>query len=140
MEPELLYRSVAALLAEMPGIGGNGTYRNEHYQWLGKAYALVETTGDMSDRVGMKVACDSIGQGMAHRARHLATILATLHRVMAVAEQQAPASARGSFVLTGQFFSAFEAVSKVLKEAKEPLNKPISAFDSGIPLSQRGEE
>lgn len=108
------------IIATMPDLADSGNYSNDVLQWLGRATALVEAAGDMSDSITFRNTTDRL------RYLHLRPTLSQqiallLHRALARAEIRAPASAQGSFIPVGEPFSAIAAVSKVLAGARHSV-------------------
>jgi hypothetical protein len=114
MEPELLYRQLGRLLETMPAFPTRSPLRPDHHQWLGRANALMKQTGDTRDFMDMSVA---MGLMVAHRDAALEQMKIALYRALAVAELNAPASAKGAFIPVGSSFDAFAALAKVFESA-----------------------
>jgi hypothetical protein len=116
IDPEALYLQLGQLVAEMPVLDGTGPITPEINRWLGRAAHLVEATGDTIDLVSIRLASDGLTTVL--RERNAQTTAAVVYRALAYAEANAPASARGAFIAVGAGFDAFQAIAKVLSEAK----------------------
>ncbi|MEK2602051.1 hypothetical protein [Burkholderia arboris] len=117
LDPESLYVHLGRLVETMPDLNRPGPTSPETNQWLGRAAALVEATGDAGDLIALKVASQNLDTSL--REMNVQTIAAIVHRALARAELQAPAAAQGAFIAVGESFSAFAAVSKVLATAQQ---------------------
>ena len=119
LTPEALYLQLGSLVAEMPDLA-NGPITPEMNRWLGRATTLAEmvlsAAGDMADVAILRVAAN--GLGGAARDFNAQTITAIIHRALARAELNAPATSQGVFIAAGSTFDAFAAVGKALGEAK----------------------
>jgi len=116
-DPESLYLQLGQLVAEMPALGGNGPITPEIHRWLGRAVHLVKSMGDAVDIAIITVATDGLNSILREQNAH--QIMAVLHRSLAAAEANAPASARGAFIAVGASFDALQAIGKVLSTAKQ---------------------
>ncbi|WP_367394975.1 hypothetical protein [Cupriavidus sp. Agwp_2] len=120
IEPESLYMQIGQIIATMPDLTRVGHYSNDVLQWLGRAAALIEASGDIADSVTFRNLTGRLHfQGM--RPSLTQEIALLLHRALARAEIRAPASAQGSFIPVGESFSAVAAVSKVLAGARQTV-------------------
>jgi hypothetical protein len=79
-------------------------------QWLGRAVALVEATGNVSDTIALKTAVQFLAAPPVRElnAQHIA---ATLYAALAKAELKAPAAVQETFIAAAHTFDAFAAVS-----------------------------
>jgi hypothetical protein len=111
--PEAIYLQLGQLVAEMPDLA-TGPITREMNEWMGRAVALVELV-DRLDTIPLKVACQTLNSGI--RDSNAQTIAAIVHQALAKSELNAPASARGAFIVAGDKFDAFAAVGKVLEMA-----------------------
>lgn len=116
--PEELYARLGSLVAEMPDLA-NGPITPEIHQWLGRAAALVESTGDLANLIQLRVKAQSLNGVL--RANNAQAIAAIVHEALAKAELNAPAAVRGTFIAAGQTFTAFAAVGKVLGTATSDI-------------------
>jgi hypothetical protein len=119
LDSETLYLQLRRLVASMPDLEGAGPVSPDVYQWLGRAAALVEQTGDLGDLVQLKVSAQSLNSVL--REDNAQTIAAIVHRALARAELNAPATAQGAFIAAGDTLNAFAAVAKVLARAKRDV-------------------
>ncbi|MDO3558274.1 hypothetical protein [Ralstonia pseudosolanacearum] len=119
LDPESLYVHLGRLVETMPDLTGPGPISAEAHQWLGRAAALVEASGDVADHVTFKVAAQNLESPL--RATNAQAIAAIAHRALARAELKAPAAAQGAFIAVGESFSAVAAVSKVLATARQTV-------------------
>ena len=60
LTPEQLYLQLGSLVAEMPDLA-SGPITPEMNQWLGRAAALVEATGDTFGKVALTNAAQFLG-------------------------------------------------------------------------------
>lgn len=115
MNPETLYLQLRRLVATMPQLDSGVARTPETLQWLGRAAALVEASGDVVDFVQFKSSADSMDFLLVGvNARKIESIV---HRALARAELRAPVSAQGAFIAAGDTLNAFAAVAKVLGRA-----------------------
>lgn len=118
-DPETLYLHLRRLVATMPDLASGDTRDPERLQWLGRAAALIEKSGDLTDFVQLKASADGID--FLRRDVNARKIESIVHRALARAELQAPASAQGAFIAAGDTLNAFAAVAKVLARAKSDI-------------------
>lgn len=120
MDAESLYRLLGNLVAAMPNL--EHPEAGEVQKWLGRAYALVEATGDGADMIALKSATTDLfsPQVLTHE-RGKRQISVILQRRLAVAELKAPASAHGGFISAGNVHDALASVAKVMKQATANL-------------------
>lgn len=119
LNPESLYLQLGQLVAEMPDLA-SASITPELHQWLGRASALVEAGGTLADTTTFNIAVNSLSDRLT-RQRNAHTIVAIVHRVLAKAEMNAPAGAKGAFIAVGSTFDAFAAVGKVLARAQNDV-------------------
>jgi hypothetical protein len=91
LTPDALYYQLGSLAAEIPELA-SGPITPEIKQWILRAAVLVETAGDLADRIQMRVATENL-EGML-RERNAQTIWAIVQRTLAKAEREAPRSRR----------------------------------------------
>lgn len=145
INPESLYKQLAALLAEMPELDTGGDYGEIEHGWLSKAFALVEASGDLLDAAALRDAATRIGR-VQSRESLATTIHSIVYRALARAELRAPPQVQGAFVAAGETFTAFQALSRVMGTAETDLlivDSYLSAhvlseygllLDEGVPL------
>ena len=119
IDPQELYVQLTALLSERPALEGRGEYGDEQYRWLARATALIEASGDAADSVAMRNAVNNVAA--INRGLNLGVIYAILHRALARAELSAPMPLRGAFIGVGANFDAYQAIGKVLRNAKAEI-------------------
>ena len=118
LAPKEFYARLNSLIAEMPDLA-NGPITLEVHQWLGRAAALVELTGDWINFHQLKVYSQNLGGPLREtNAQAIATIVYEAH---AKAELNAPAAVRGTFIAAGHTFDAFAAVGNILKTAQTDI-------------------
>ena len=105
------YRGLGRLIQVMPNLD-SATLSDEAYQWLGRAYALVNEVDTVAG-MEFKLAADRLGTMLASTQ----PIRALLYRALALCERHVPADVGGAFIPVGNAFDAFAAISKVLKTA-----------------------
>lgn len=119
---ENLYRLLGRLIETMPDLKTRDLTSHEVNQWLGRAYALVKETGELSDLVTLKHQISNLGSDFPlARNSAVLTIHLIMYRALAIAELAAPAGSDGTFIPVGNSFDAFSAVSKILKNAKKDV-------------------
>ncbi len=119
---ENLYRQLGRLIETMPDLKTSDLSSPEVNQWLGRAYALVKETGDISDSVTFKIEIGKLGSDFPlQRNSAVSTIHSIMYRALAIAELAAPAGSDGTFIPVGNSFDAFSAVSKILGNAKKDV-------------------
>ena len=96
LTPEALYFQLGSLVAEMPDLA-HGPITPAMNQWLGRAVALVEATGNVSDTIALKTAVQFLAAPPVRElnAQHIA---ATLYAALAKAELKAPAAVQETFI------------------------------------------
>src|SRR5947207_3887466 len=94
MDPEALYVPFGRLIEAMPDLLADDDLQSI-YRWLGRAYVLVEATGNTGDALKLRMATDDLGSeyGKYDAAK---VIQALLYRALAKAEMNAPASVQGA--------------------------------------------
>lgn len=145
MDPEVLYRELGQLVAEMPGdLSGPASISAETHRWLGRAATLIaETVGDLDatgtmDHVSFTSAADHLQGVLQERNAH--QIVTILHRALARAERNAPAAAQGAFIAVGAAFTVFQVIAKILSAAKSDVlvvdaYVGINMFTDFVPLA-----
>lgn len=120
LDPEALFHQLGHLVASMPDFNGSDWTTPEGQRWLGRASALVESSGlNTADIATFNVASNNLGTAL--HTQNVQAITAIIHRALAKAELSAPASSQGSFIPVGEPFSALTAVSKVLAGARKTV-------------------
>jgi hypothetical protein len=97
----------------------DGPITQEMNQWLGRAAALVELTGDVVNFTRLKVSAQGLNSVL--REENAQAIAAVLYEALAKAELNAPADVKGKFIAAGHTFDALMAVGNVLKRAKTDI-------------------
>lgn len=119
LTPEALYLQLGRLVAEIPDFTPSGEVSEQVNDWLGKATALIELTGDLGDQASFKVASRNLN-GALH-AMNVQTIKSVLYAALARAELAAPASVQGSFIQAGGAFDAFVAFGRAVESATKTV-------------------
>jgi hypothetical protein len=88
ISPELLHMQLGHLIADMPRLALSGPIGLTTVQWLARAYALVDATGDADDASSLKRAARDM-RDPVWREQEARTITAILHRALAAAERRA---------------------------------------------------
>jgi len=114
ISPEVLYLQLGTLVEEMPDLA-TGPITNDVNRWLGRAVALVGTTGDTANTITLQIASQNLNTTI--REQNAQTIAAIVHAALAKAELAAPAQVQGTFIAAGHTFDALAAVSKVVRTA-----------------------
>ena len=118
-EAENLYRQLGRLIEVVPDLTAQGPITQELNLWLARAYALVESVGNVADMVNLKTHISRLNTAARNQAAQ--EIHAIIYRALAVAELQSPAGASGTFIPVGNSFDAFSAISKLLQSAKKDV-------------------
>lgn len=119
---EYLYRQLGRLIETMPDLKTSDLTSPEVNQWLGRAYALVKETEELSDLVTLKHQISKLGSDFPlTRNSAVSTIHSIMYRALAIAELAAPAGSDGTFIPVGNSFDAFSAISKILKNASKDV-------------------
>ncbi len=122
IDSESLYVQLGQLIAEMPDLdedGNSDAVPSETYVWLGRAATLVKLIGPLVDSAAFATACDNLASGRRYYEAN--RIKSIVHRSLATAELNAPASAKGLYVAVGAAFDVLKAVSKIMNEAKSDV-------------------
>lgn len=119
-EPDRLYHELGYLIAAMPDMTTNQWQTPEGQRWLGRGSALLEQSGNHLDAAEYNVAVQGLSSnpfvpGHIDAVQRMTTIL---YRALARAELQASPSSSGAFIPVGETFSAFAALSRILREAR----------------------
>ena len=122
MDPTEALRRLQALFQTAPfleGVDDRHQTPTETLQWLGQLQAVVSAMKLISDELALRTATGTLvrTQGMSGSGE----IRMILHRALAAAELQAPASAQGAFIAAGQKLDAYASISKVLAFASGDL-------------------
>ncbi|WP_156473025.1 phosphatidylserine/phosphatidylglycerophosphate/cardiolipin synthase family protein [Pseudorhodoferax sp. Leaf265] len=119
MNPETFYLQMRRLVASMPDLD-NGPITHEVDEWLARATALVEVSGNARDAIEIGAAVKLLDSLHARHtyARNIRIVIA---RVLARAELKAPVEQQGAFIEAGDSLNAFAAVAKVLERTKRDV-------------------
>lgn len=115
LDPATYYRMLGRIIEEAPNIPPNKPLSPDARKWLGRVDALVLQSGDIADRMDLRVAMGFIE---TNREYGMSAVFSVLYRVLAAAELKAPPSERGAFIPVGSGFDAFAALGRILSEAK----------------------
>jgi hypothetical protein len=124
MDPQSLYMQLGRLIETMPDLTRAGEYSPEILTWLARAHALVSIQGNAEDIAGIRNATNNAVQYAGDladtgvRKSAVKRIVTILYRALAIAELQAPTTARGAFIPAGNSFDAMAAVSRTLSGAR----------------------
>ncbi len=116
IDPESYYRQLGRIIESMPDFWGLEQLSPETHQWLGRADALIISSGEMMDKVEWRTAAMNLDYP-PQRQVAVESMKRILYRVLAAAELKAPASVKGTFIPVGNSFDAFSAISKLLQSA-----------------------
>jgi hypothetical protein len=116
-----IYQRLSVLMQEMPSL--TDTPPEQLLPWLGRAYALINQTGDSLEIASFKVAMDTMAREnqIYEYNRAASEASACLYRVVAMAELAAPTEVQGSFIAAGNAFDAMVAIGKVMGLASKDL-------------------
>jgi len=116
---EAAYLQLGALLAAQPDLSGRSPISDETLQWLGEVSAAASGVGTILDTAELQSACSLFLN--TQQQSHALKIKFVLYRLLALAQQKAPATAQGAFVPTGAGFDAFAAFNRIFREAKRTI-------------------
>lgn len=120
VDPELLYRRLGALLADIPNlevVDDNWNLLPESSRWLSAAEAVVDAYGDLAISVAFKSYRSSLIKTLNSRvcAREIEM---ALRDIFARLELIMPAGVTGAFIAAGDEFDSFAVLSKLIRTAK----------------------
>ncbi|MFC7300296.1 hypothetical protein [Cognatiluteimonas weifangensis] len=118
MTPRLLLEQINLLLESPPPTDSRIAYQREHFQWLGKANALV-AEWNPREAIGFKMASDWAA-GNLNRSSNVGQILTTLHTAAASLEQSLP-EPEGQVFGPGAVYDFFRALNDVVSSAEHSL-------------------
>jgi hypothetical protein len=114
MNDDEIYVRIRGLIEGMPDLA-NFRSTGEVHEWIGRAAALIEATGDVADAVAFNMASQSlVGILRSENALRMTTIL---YKALAKAELKASPAMRGTFIAAGNPFDAIAAIGRVLSSA-----------------------
>lgn len=116
MTPDEIYRLVGQLIKDAPEFSGFGELSVEHHTWLGRVQAVVAQDGDLSNTATVAVCVR--GMGTMAQENNFQQILTVLYKILAISELKVAPAMQGAFIPAGNGFSSFEAISRVLRDAK----------------------
>jgi hypothetical protein len=118
MTSRLLLEQINLLLENPPPADSRVAYERSHFQWLGKATALVGEWKP-SESMAFKSAAEWAG-GNLNRAFNVGQLLTTLHTAAAALEQSLPEPG-GQVFGPGAVYDFFRALSDVVASATESI-------------------
>jgi hypothetical protein len=120
LPPEEMYRRMGRLIESAPVFGGIASLSADQMTWLGRAEALVVSSGDLVAQAEFSLSKQRIA---TPTLRHTAyqSLMLTLYKVLASAELASPPGAQGAFIPVGSGFDAYSAVAKVMSSAKRDV-------------------
>lgn len=119
MSGEELYLRLRDLLASVPDMAGDDWNTPETHGWLGRAGALMETSGDLGDLVAFRTDVASLAGPLRRDAAF--RLHAVLNRALARAEVALPVPVPGTFIAANSPFDALAAVARVVAQAHTDL-------------------
>jgi hypothetical protein len=118
MEKHQLYVNLGRLVEAIPNLT-EFRIGIEARQWLARACALVQASGQIVDSTRLVTLMRFLSEeGDADYAREAMDIV---FRALAVAELNSPEAVSGAFIAVGNHFDAMVAVGKVLGSANTTL-------------------
>jgi hypothetical protein len=120
MQPEELYRRVGRLIESAPAFAGIGLLSVDQMTWLGRAEALVASSGDLGAQTDFNLAKQGLSQPPT-RPMSQQRLMLTLYKILATAELASPPGAQGAFIPVGSSFDAYAAIAKVMSAAKQDV-------------------
>jgi len=118
MTPRLLLEKINLLLGNPPPADSRISYQREHFEWLGKANALIEAWNPR-EMIGFKMATDWVAANL-NRSANLGKALATLHTAAASLEQALP-ELEGQVFGPGAVYDFFRALNELVASAQRTL-------------------
>lgn len=118
MTPQLLLEKINRLLENPPPTDTRIEYQREHFEWLGKANALV-AEWNPREVPGFKLATEWAA-GNLNRGANVGKILTTLHSAAAAIEQSLP-ELGGQVFGPGAVYDFFRALNDVVSSAEHSL-------------------
>ncbi len=119
MNAEELYFRLRELLASMPDLTGEDWDTPETHRWLGRASALMETTGNIIDAVSFRT--DTANLAGPWRRDAAFRLRAVLNRALARVEVALPVPVSGTFIAANTPFDALAAVARVVTQSQTDL-------------------
>lgn len=120
IEPDRLYFEIGYLLNEMPDMQTTAWQLEEGQRWFGRASALIEQAGNATEAIAFNMAVDSLHSQLLFPGA-VQKINSILYRALARAEMAASSEARAAFIPVGEGFTAFAAISKIVREAQRTV-------------------
>lgn len=120
---EALYRQLGSHMADPPDLQGfdaSWTLPASTIQWLGKAVALVQASGQLQLSVRIDNAVKQL-VATYETEKHAKDIMLVLTQLLFVLELQLPVGSQGAFVAAGASFDAYAALSKIVSGAKSEI-------------------
>jgi hypothetical protein len=114
IDPEALYFQLGHLIVSMPDLAAPGALPASTRQWLGRAYALVNETGQVPDTFSLDHHIKKL-ENPDWRGATVGPIANILYRALAIAELRAPTAVQGAFIPAGNAFDGLIAIGKVLQ-------------------------
>jgi len=115
-----MYRRIGRLIEAAPSFGGIGPLSIEQMTWLGRAEALIVSSGDVVAQAEFSMSKQQLSRPSLRPAAQERLMLA-LYKVLASAELASPAGAQGAFIPVGNSFDAYAAVAKVMSSAESDV-------------------
>jgi hypothetical protein len=116
-DPQELYHRLGRLVAGMPSNIHVPT--DEVLQWLGQIHDAVEQANVGTDAIELRHRIAELTQIHASsRGAAAQKIKAIIFRALARAEARCPPAVSGAFIPVGSVFDAFEAISRIARDAK----------------------
>lgn len=118
----LQIKSLVETLPNLRSVTDDCQLSPETQIWLGRLYALVEQSSELSDSITLKMNSPKLIETQFNSdVKAEREILAILYRTLARAELAAPASVQGAFVAVGDHFDVFRAVKDIFGSAQHEL-------------------
>lgn len=120
LSPDAIYHHLTQVIATFPDLISDPT-TTEAQRWLGKAHALIEVAGSLTEQVFFRGYLQALNSDARSRPGAAAEISGALYRLLAMAEIAAPSASAGAFISAGSVFDAMAAVARILAEAKNDV-------------------
>lgn len=115
--PEQLVALLEAVIREAPPLHFGEPLSGEDLRWMGRAEALVEASGTVSDHIEFRLARQALGGYTHNRNGLLSPLLTCYYR----AELLAPPPAQGRFIPPGDTWGGYAALVKLVERPCDHL-------------------
>lgn len=122
MTDEELYVRLGRLIEAMPKLDSFTADKSECMNWLAKAYAIIDSTNDLSEKIAFNIAMDKFGTGTIHHNSQAAfAVTSIVLRSLAVLELKVAPELQGSFIPSGSVFDAYKVIGIIFSRATRDI-------------------